>query len=35
MEENRGQGVISRKKLDELKWCGYMGKVVLMGIKGN
>ena len=26
MEENREQGVISRRKLEELKWCGYLRK---------
>jgi len=28
MKDNRGQGVISRRKLEEMKWCGYRGKVV-------
>jgi len=28
VEDNRGQGVISRKKLEEIKWYGYIGKVV-------
>ena len=23
MKENRGQGVISRRQLKKLKWCGY------------
>jgi len=26
VEDNRGQGVISRRKLEEMKWCGYVGK---------
>jgi len=26
VEDNRGQGVISREKLEEMKWCGYIGK---------
>jgi len=26
MEDNRGQGVISRRKLKEMKWCGCIGK---------
>jgi len=26
VEDNRGQGVISRRKLEEMKWCGCMGK---------
>jgi len=26
VEENREQEVISKKKLEELKWCGYMRK---------
>jgi len=28
MEENKGQGVISNRKLEEMKWCGYIGKAV-------
>jgi len=28
MEDNRGQEVISRRKLEEMKWCGYIGKAV-------
>jgi len=28
VEDNRGQGVISRKKLEGMKWCGCIGKVV-------
>jgi len=28
VEDNRGQGVISRRKLEEMKWCGCIGKVV-------
>jgi len=27
VEDNKGQGVISRRKLEEMKWCGCMGKV--------
>jgi len=27
VEDNRRQGVISRRKLEEMKWCGYIGKV--------
>ena len=27
VEDNRGQRVISRRKLEEMKWCGYVGKV--------
>jgi len=27
MEDNRGQGVISRRKLEEMKWCRCIGKV--------
>jgi len=27
VEDNRGQGVISRRKLERMKWCGYRGKV--------
>ena len=26
MEDNKGQGVISRKKLEEMKWCRCIGK---------
>ena len=26
MEDNRGQGVILRRKLEEIKWCGCIGK---------
>jgi len=26
VEDNRGQEVIFRKKLKEIKWCGYVGK---------
>jgi len=26
VEDNRGQGVISREKLEEIKWCGCIGK---------
>jgi len=26
VKENRGQGVISRRKLEELKWCGCLKK---------
>ena len=28
VEDNRGQGVISRKRLELLNWCGYKGKGV-------
>jgi len=27
VEDNREQGVISRRKLEEMKWCGYKEKV--------
>ena len=27
MEDNRGQGVIFRRKLEGMKWCGCKGKV--------
>jgi len=26
VEENREQGVISKRKLEEIKWCGCIGK---------
>jgi len=26
VKDNRGQGVISRRKLEEMKWCGCIGK---------
>jgi len=26
VEDNKGQGVISKRKLEEMKWCGYIGK---------
>jgi len=28
VEKNRGQGVILRKRLEEIKWCGCIGKGV-------
>ena len=28
VEDNRGQGVIFRRKLEEMKWCGCTGKAV-------
>ena len=28
VEDNRGQGVVSRKRLKEIKWCGYTEKAV-------
>jgi len=28
VENNRGQGVISRRKLEEMKWYGCIGEVV-------
>ena len=28
VEDNRGQRVISEKRLEQMKWCGCMGKVV-------
>jgi len=34
IKDNRGQGVIPRRKWEEIKWCGYVGKMV-MRIKGN
>jgi len=27
VKDNRRQGVISRKKLEKIKWCGYIGKM--------
>jgi len=28
MEKNKWQGVISRRRLEEMKWCGCIGKAV-------